>query len=477
MNNSIERNIKSGILWNVVSSVARYGIQFAGIMILARMLSPSEYGSIAVLAIFISIADVVVDSGLTGAIVKKQNATQIDYSTLFVFNLVVSIVIYGAYFVAAPFVEQFYGIENLALMMRVYGLYILFFALSVVPRAKLTKHFHFRFLSLTTTAAGGVGLLVAIVCAWNGLGAFSLVYQNLAFALCSFLCVAIKTKMGVKFQFSIESFKEQFLFGINTTIANVLKTTTENIYSNIIGKQSSIRQAGFYSQSFRLMSVPVGFFYTMIDNTYFPVMSQVRDESVFSQKIAELNKKTLGIVVVVFVVLLSFHKEIVYVLLGNKWLGIEHTLMMLSFSGLCITWGNVGRNVIKSLGKTFLILKYEVAIFLANLLVLAVFYRYGYEYLVKCFFAVSLIKSICINWIACRLIRVNVFESVRSSLKSVLFFFPLLIVSIFVFGQFNICSVILKSALFVILLCIYCSFVEPEFDLLKKIRRRYSNGK
>lgn len=404
------KNIKKGVLWGSISSFFRYVLQFGGIMILARLLGPSDYGLIGILTVLISVADILIDSGLCGALIKKRNPTEIDYSTLTTYNLVISVVLYTIYYIGAPYIAAYYQQPEIIKLLRLYALTILIFAFTVAPKARLTKDFQFKTLSLINVISGFAGLLIGVILAYNGFGAMSLIGQYLANSIVNTLLIIFNSKYRFKLGFSYDSFKEQFSFGINTTLANILKSVSENIYNNVIGKTTTIKQTGYYTQALRLMNVPTGFFYSIIDNTYFPVMSQIHDNNEFVKKIHQLNDKTFTLIILFFTFAISLNREVVYVLLGEKWIGTEWTLAMLFGAGLFITWGNLGRNVIKSLGCTFLILKYEVLIFVISVSGLFVCSRIGYEAIVICFLGVSLIKAVYIHFLAGQKIGLSIIK-------------------------------------------------------------------
>lgn len=311
--NDSSSNIKKGIVWSSINSFARYGLQFGGMMILARLLSPVEYGLIGITAIFISVAEIITDSGLSGAIIKKENAKSIDYATLATFNLVVSVLIYLIYYILAPYVAKYYNQPQITSLLRVYSISILIFAFTIVPKTKLTKELRFKTLSVISIISGSLGLVVAIIMAFKECGPMSFVGQYITNALVSSVLIMYCSKYKVVFSFSKNSFLEQFTFGFNTTVANTLKSISENIYNNVVGITSSISQTGYYTQALKLTNVPVRFFCTLIDGTYFPVLSQIHDKNEFNKKIKSINEKTLAIIVVLFAMTLSFRKEIIYI--------------------------------------------------------------------------------------------------------------------------------------------------------------------
>ena len=350
--NKTDRDIKKGLFWNSINYMVKYGLQFGSVMILARLLSPHDYGLIGLITIFITVSEVICDSGLAGAVIKKKDAQIIDFSTLFVYNIVVSLILFVVLFLCAPLLDSFYNEECLSSLLRLYSVVLILHALAIVPRTYMMKQCMFKELSIITTFSNFLGIIVAIILAYCGYGPYSIIWQHIVYSAFLNVFALAKTNYRIRWGFSITSFKEQFSFGINTTIAGALKNVTENIFNNVVGKGASVVHSGYYAQGSKVMQVPVSFFHSLIDTTYFPVLSQIQDQTDFCNKVKELNVKTLGCIILIFIFLIPNSREIIYILLGEKWLDCEWTLTILFISGLFITWGNIGRNVIKCTGKT-----------------------------------------------------------------------------------------------------------------------------
>lgn len=400
--------IRRGVFWNSLNSIARYGITFLGTIILARMLSPEDYGLIGILTVFISVAEVLIDAGLGGAVIKKNNATAIDYSTLTVYNLCASIVIYVIFFVIAPYVGSFYDKPVLERLLRLYSIVILIYSFTIVPRVQLIKQLRFKELSLISLISGIGGLVTAIVMAYLGFGTFSLIGQYICNALITTILVWVVSHYKITFQFSYASFKEQFAFGMNTTLANSLKAISENIYANVIGKTSSIHQTGYYTQSSRLSAVPTNFLSSLIDNTFFPIFSQETDKNEFSTKLSRLNQRTCCITVLMFGSAVPVCHELILILLGEQWLEAEQTLEILLVGSMFMSIAFIGRNILKCLAKTFLILKIEIYLILFSFLLLVIASFGGYYYIVICLLCASIVKAFCMNYIAYRQLGIGV---------------------------------------------------------------------
>ena len=299
-NDITTKNIRKGVFWNSINSIAKYGLVFIGTIVLARILTPEDYGLIGIMTVFITVAEVLIDSGLGGAIIKKKQVSEIDYSTLTVYNGVTSIIIYVIFYFSAPFISKFYDKPILEDLLRLYSIVILIFSITIVPRVRLIKQLQFKTLSIISLVAGICGLITAICLALMGFGVISLIWQYIINALVTSILLWTISKYKIKLKFSYQSFKEQFAFGMSTTLANSLKAISDNIYANVIGKISTITQTGYYSQSLRLANVPTNFLFNLIDSTFFPIFSQQTDKNDFIVKFNKINIRTVQIIIILF---------------------------------------------------------------------------------------------------------------------------------------------------------------------------------
>lgn len=451
------KNIRKGILWNSINGFARYGIIFIGITFLARLLTPTDYGIVGIMAVFISVADVLVDSGLGGAIIRKKDATTIDYSTLTVYNLCASILLYTIFYTLAPYISTFYNKPILTDLLRLYSIVILIHSITIAPKVFLTKSLKFKSLSLINLIAGISGLTVAILLAYYGYGVYSLIWQYITSSFATSVLIFIVSHYKIKLEFSCTSFKEQFSFGLNTTLANTLKAISDNIYANVIAKTSSIIQTGYYAQSSKLSTVPVSFLFSLIDSTYFPILSQEDNIKIFTDRINKLNIKTISFIIMIFGFALPVCEELIQILLGSQWIDAKMTLEILIISGMFMSISNVGRNILKCLGMTSLILKTECLLFALSIILLLITSFGGYYYIVCSFMVVSVVKAVYINYIAYLQIGLNICGLFRLALMTIL----IVILSVFVaylvtYLNFNLwITLLLKSFIYLCLIGIW----------------------
>lgn len=455
--------IQKGLFWNSFASITKYGLSFIAIMVLARMLTPDDYGLIGIISIFISLAEVVIDAGLSGALVKKQNVKDIDYSTLTFYNLGVSVLLYLIYFMMASWIAKFYDRLILTDLIRLYSIVILIHAFVIAPRTILIKQLRFKLLSMINLLSGVVGLSVAIILAYCGYGVYSLIWQYIVTAVISSVLIYKYSYYRIKWGFSVSSFKEQFSFGINTTLATSLKTFQENIYSNIVAKYSSITQAGYYTQADKLTKVLIGFFFNMIDTTFFPILSQEKNHNQFCDRVKSVNLKMGIAIILAFGLTYSVSEELILILLGEKWIEVKWTLKMLLLVGLCISASNLNRNVLKSLGVTFSILKSEFYIFILGVLLLLFTVSYGYEWIVLGYLLCSIVRFFYFAYLSGRQIGYTIKEQLLGYLP---------VLTVVVISQFLICDIQSSNVVIslVVKTLIYMIFVGVSLFALKIVK-------
>lgn len=404
---NINKSLKRGLLWNSFASLSNYGLQFLAIIVLARLLGPEEYGLIGIMGIFIYVAEIIIDSGMGGAVVKKIDAKAEDYSTLAVFNIASSVGLYIIYFVLAPLLGDLYDKPQLSFYLRIYAIDLLINAFTLVPRITLQKQLRFEAYSLMIVASNMVGLTVAVVMAYMGCGVMSLIMQYLSLSVIKGIIAVWATRYKLSLKFSKTSFREQFTFGINTTVANICKTFSENLYTNVIARYASIVQAGYYNQALKVSNVPNRFIDSLLNNAIFPIFSQIGDHEEFSRKIEKINVMGACVAFAGIGLLICFSREIISLLLGEKWLPIGWSLRMLLWATSFIVVANIGRNLLKCTGKTFKILKNEVAVSVISVTLLFCAIPFGYEAIVYCFLLTSIIKTVLFTYIADKEIGVN----------------------------------------------------------------------
>ena len=252
----LKEKTSKGVLWSAVERFSVQGIQFFVMLVMARLLTPDDYGLVGMAAIFIAITSSLVDSGFSQALIRKQNRTDVDKSTVFYFNIVVSALLYGIIFAVAPFVSDFYGMPSLTWVIRMICLVCIVNSFGVVQRAEFITKLDFKSLTVSSLAASVVSGCVGIYMALSGYGIWALVVQQVISAIVDNSILWILSKWRPLMAFSWNSFRELFSFGSKLMLSGLIDTTYKQIYPIVIGKLFSADSLGNYNRASHFAQFP-----------------------------------------------------------------------------------------------------------------------------------------------------------------------------------------------------------------------------
>ena len=249
MAQSVRKELAHGVVWNFIEKILMEGAQFVIGIILARLLMPEDFGLIGMLAIFVAVSNVLIDGGLARALIQKKDSQEIDYSTAFVTNLIMSIAIYGVLFISSPWIAKFYKEPILTSLTRVLALNFILGSLNIVQRARLMSKVDFKSLAKIRVTSVIIGGAVGVSLAYTGFGVWSLVGQTLSTTLVQIILFPFYSKWKISLRFSKESFKKLFGFGSKLMITGVYSVIFNNISTICIGKAYNSNQLGFYTRA------------------------------------------------------------------------------------------------------------------------------------------------------------------------------------------------------------------------------------
>jgi len=353
-------NNNKNFIWASIDRLALLCFQLLALLYLSRILSPYDFGLIAILNIFISFSSVVIDSGMIGALIKKKHAKPIDYYTLFVYNFVLAILFYLILFISAPFISGFYEIPSLTNLVRVLSISLIINSFGYVQIVILTKSYNFKVQSIITIISQSFAVITSIFLAKKGFGVWSLVSLTLTHVIVSTLILIIYNKFLPKLKFSKISFKEQFKFGGPLLISNILFIINTNIYSSLIGKFLSPIKAGYFYQASKLTNTPSGVLSAIVDKVAFTILSK---EEKKEQLIFLGHKMYKSIYIIVIPVLLFTYlvsQDLFLVLFNEEWIPAVKVFKILCLSLVPVLIRILNRNLLKSFGNTKTILKIEI---------------------------------------------------------------------------------------------------------------------
>lgn len=340
-------------LWAGIEKIATMGVQFVVSIIIARLLSPSDYGIIAMLSIFVEIASSVVQCGFGNALIRKQNCKSIDYCTAFYFNFAVSIVMYGVLFVIAPFVASFYEMELLCPVLRVCGLTLIIQALTLVQYTILSKNLEAkkqaRIAIVGALFSGAIGLLMA----YMGCGVWSLVGQQLSIGLVNVLLLWSSTSWLPQFEFSLDSMKYLWGFGSKMLLTGIISVTYRNIYSLVIGRYYNSSALGLFNRGQSLaVQIPNITEAVFIKNSL-PIFSQIQNDNARLIKVYREYIKLACFVTFPAVCLLSVLAEpLVRLVLTEKWLGCVVYIQIFALTSFIGPANSINLNLLQVFGRS-----------------------------------------------------------------------------------------------------------------------------
>ncbi len=413
----INKKFKSGLLWSIIGQFGYLFVTFVANILLARLLSPKEFGIIAIATFFIVVSKVLTESGLSGALIRKNNTTEVDNSTIFIFNLIVSIALYLLLFFFSPYIENFYEIDNLSLYINVLGTVLIINSFQIIQNVRLVKKLQYRKISIYSLIAVVLSSLIAIVIAYSGYGIWALILLQVFNSLFLTSLYWLKEDGLKVFKFSKNSFRELYGFGMYTTLSSLLNTGFDNIYQLILGKYFNLGQTGFFFQARKLTEIPMGIIKSTTLGVVFSTLSSIQDnKDQFDTMYHNIIRMFTVIVGLICLALFLFSKEIIYTFYGSKWLEADFFMKILALSSFFFMQEMFNRILFKVFNQTQKIFTLEIVKKSINLisLVLGVYYK-SLEILMYGYF-VTCILSYFINYSVSR----KVYES-QSTLREMIY--------------------------------------------------------
>lgn len=358
---SLKQKTILGLQWSFIDSFASQGIQFIVGIILARILSPNEFGLIGLLTIFIAVSQSFIDSGFRTALIRKNICTQSDYSTVFYFNIAVSIICYIILFISSGAISSFFHEHQLKAIIQVLGLGLILNSFAIIQQTIYTRELNFKlqmWISVISSLGSG---LVAVIMALSGIGVWSLV----ALTLCRYGFTTILLWAWSKWKpdliFSKASFFELFSFGSKILASGLLDTIFRNIYYAVIGKYFSATELGYYSRADQFQSVPSTNLQDIIGRVTYPVLSSIQnDKGRLRTAYIQLIRSTMLITFVFMFGMAAVANSMIITLIGIKWEPCIIYLQMLCIVGLFYPLHALNLNMLKVQGRSDLFLQLEI---------------------------------------------------------------------------------------------------------------------
>ena len=477
MQGSLKGKTIHGVIWSLIDNVSSSGVIFFVGIILARLLTPEEYGVMAMVSIFIAISNSIIDSGFSSALIRKVKVKPIEYNTVFYFNLLISLLLYICLFFISPFIALFFREPILCEVMRVIGLILIINALSIIPYTIFVREINFKtqtIISLIASVGSGV---IGVWMAFSGQGVWSLVGQQLGRQCLNTLFLWFFCHWKPTVSFSMTAFKEMFGFGSKLLLSGLLDTIYKDIYYIVIGRCFSSSILGQYTRAKQFSMVFSTNLTTDVQRVSFPVLSSIQDDSIrLREAYRKVIKSTMLVSFACMLGLAAIAKPLLILLISDKWLPAVYFLQIVCFSNMLYPLHAINLNILKVKGRSDVFLKLEVIKKVLAIFPILVGVYLGIEMMLWGSVIISVISYFLNAYYSASLINYSVYEQLKD-------IFPSFIVSLgvgFLMWSISLLSIsyylmliIQLSTGFILAYLIYNWLRLDEFLEIKSIANNY----
>ena len=358
---SLTEKTITGVSWNGIDKIANYGIGFLVGIVLARLLAPEDYGLIGIIGIFTSVFNIILDSGLNTALIRKENVSHEDYCTVFYTNLILSVVLTLVLFFGAPIIADFFKRQELVPLVQVMSFVLIINAFSIVQHARLTRNIDFKTqtkISLISHITSGV---IGIVMAFTGFGVWALVAQQLSSRLMRTVLLWVYNKWLPTLVFSWQSFKTLFGFSWKLLVASVISVLSSQLYQGVIGKCYNPATLGQYTRASQYVHLGASTVGDVVLHVSLPVMSSIQNENErLLRGYRRIIKTTMLVTFVLMFGMLACSKSLVLVLIGEKWADCIPMMQILCLSSALYPLHKININMLTVHGRSDIQLILEI---------------------------------------------------------------------------------------------------------------------
>ena len=388
-----DRAIKS-MIWVTIDKTGGYALLFVSNLVLARLLMPEDFGCIAMLNVFLAIADILIHGGFGSALIQKKSPTRLDYSSVFYCNLFISIVLYLLLFFSAPAIAKFYQIPLLSKVLRVQAVTLIINSFTVVQLSILKKNLHFKALAIRNITSSVIGVIVCVVCAFLGMGVWSLVLNML-----------VSSSFGVLLLWRTSDWRPAMEFSFAQSL--------------IIGKFYSASDLGYVNQAKKLESVPSGALSSVVSQVSFPVFSQIQEDTVNLKNALKKNIKSIQYInLPMMLLLLVIAEPLILLLYGERWMECVPYFKILVFSRLIAAIIPLNMNIISAKGRGGLYLLTQIIKSTIAISLILISIPHGIRALLIAMALIPYFEFFVCTLINRRLVRYGLFEQLKDILPT-----------------------------------------------------------
>ena len=384
--------VAKGVFWVLLE---KFGIQMAHFvvtMVLARLLTPNDYGTVALLSVFIAIANILADAGFGNALVQKKNASQTDFNTVFYISVTTAAVLYAALFLAAPAISRFYSIPNLTPMLRVLALTVVLHSIGGVQNAELTRKMLFKLSFRVSWVRVGVSYITGVSLAYAGYGPWALVWSSVAGGTAGTIVRQFVIRWYPTLTFSWASAKTLFAFGWKMTAGLIVGKIYDNLYAAVVGKCFTKADLAFVHKGNHVAGIPMGAIDQTIARVAFPALAKMQDDKVRTRgAMRRMIRSSTFLVFPMMAILAVLATPVVHLLFGAKWLPAAPYLRIACFTCATKPFNSVNVRAIVASGRSGTFLALVVINRIIGITAMAISWKYGvYAFVAASAYSISI---------------------------------------------------------------------------------------
>lgn len=417
---SEQNTIFNNMIWRFLERFGAKGVEFLVSLILARLLSPKVYGIIALITVFTTILNVLVDSGLGNALIQKKDADDVDFSTVFLFNICICVILYIMVFLSAPLIADFYNMPNLIPVIRVLSLTIIVSGIKNIQQAYVSRNMLFKRFFFSTLGGTLSAAIIGIWMACKGFGVWALVAQQLTNISIDTIILWITVKWRPKCDYSIDRLKKLFSYGWKLLVSALIDNVYNNLCQLIIGKKYSSSDLAFYNKGKQFPDLIVSNIVASIDSVLLPTMSRAQDTPEIVKNITRRAMKISTYIMAPLMLGMAFCAEpFIIVLLTDKWLQCVPFLRIFCITNMFYPVHTANLNAIKALGRSDLFLRLEIIKKLIGIALLFSTMWFGVKAMAYSFIVSCVLSQIINSWPNKKLLNYSYGEQLKDILPSI----------------------------------------------------------
>lgn len=411
---SLKNKTIKGVGWSAADAFLGQGVTFIVGLVLARLLSPDEYGLIGICLIFTTVLNGIVDSGFSNALIRKKEVTDEDYNTMFMTNMAISIVLYVLLFISAPLVSDFFHRIELTALVRVTGLVLFCNALSITQVTILAKRIDFKTKTKASLVSAVVSGVIGIAMAFMGFGVWSLVAQQLSRQLLYTLCLWVLNKWCPKFTFYKDSFKYMWGFGWKLLASGILNNVWNQLYQVVIGRCYTSSTLGHYTRANEYASIFSSNLTSIVQRVSYPVLAEIQDDKermVLGYR--KVIKVTMFVTAVCMISLGAVSEPLIYTLIGTKWHEAATYLPLICISMSLYPLHAINLNILQVLGRSDIFLYLEVLKRIVGLIPVVIGIYYGIYFMLLISIFTSIIGLYLNTWYTGKALKYTFWKQIK----------------------------------------------------------------